>query len=418
MKQRRSKIDAIIDNVSQLKKEVDAAASLVDLSNIENRFNQTIQELTYDDLTKEDRIILKAFKITWETKHSILSQKNDISRLEPEDGVPASGITSELIRAYIQQAYNLKEIVDFASIPRDAEAILNEYNRMKTEEYYAQLSSDEKKLFDTIGPYIEKTLEDLKVGKKKTRQLSLTTLSFDSVEQTPTFKTEDYFTEIYEIRNRVVTARSNNDIERIQRDFNGIDKAMKEQELTDRQKSVLADTERLINDAKKHFERESKLKFDLTKDQQRTQHEIEKEALIKELLGADHMPEHKRRIFFVEGNTFERELVKKHFEKEGFYVEAVDSFNYDNSFFSMHDFDVILIDDDIIKNTTGLDFVLQLKKNEIYDALPPIVIHSNNSVSWLYSLLKRKGITQRFKVFVTSKRDLDKNVQFIKDIIG
>jgi len=415
-KQRRKKVDDIVEKVSRLKGQIDTSQSLASLSEIENEFNEAIQELTYTDLIKEDRVMLNAFKISWEAKYSIV-EKESAQAHSRQDGEPAiSSTTSDLIRAFIQQAFNLKEIVDFSSIPRDAEYILVEYNKMKEDEYYLQLSSEEKKLFDTIGPYIEKTLDDLRKGKKKGRHLSLTTLSFQSSDEPQVFKIDDYFTEIYELRNRVVTARSQTAVEKIYDDFNSVDKAMKKRELTDRQKSVLADTERLITEGIKHFEKENQLKKELTEQQKCVQHEIEKEALLKELLGEKAEPRMKSKVFFIEGNVFERELVKKRLEKEGFLVEAVDSFKYDNTYFIINHFDIILLDDDIIDNTTGLDFVLRLKRNEIHEALPPIMIHSNNSTSWLYGFLKRNGITRRLKVYITSKRNLSENVQFIKDI--
>jgi hypothetical protein len=416
-KRRRKELDALIEQVAVFQKEIEQSNTLLELNALENNFNELIASLNHTDLAHEDKVILNAFKISWEAKYTALQKAATRERLQNRRGSSLSGTSPDLIQAYIQQAYNLKEIVDFASIPSDAAFIKSEYESLKEHEYYAQLNPDEKELFDAIGNYILEIEQDLKKGKKKDRRLSLMTLSLGETEDSDIYGSDDYFGHIYELRTRVMSARSLDELNVLYSEFNAIDTGIKQRDLTEHQKTVLADTERMIREAIQLFEKQRNRQSDLAKEELDRQKEIEKEAFLRELLGeADSASLQPAKIFFIEDNAFERDLVSKRLDKEGFRVHATDSYNYDNAYFLANDFDLILIDDDIINNTTGLDFVIRLKRNERIEALPPIVIHSNNSISWLYGFLKRNGITRRSNVFVTSKRDLGANIELIRKV--
>lgn len=417
LKQHRKQIDTVIEQVAVFKKAIDQSNTLLELNAIENDFNVLIESLRPSDLSQEDKVILNAFKISWETKYAALQKKASQERRQSQTTTSLSGTSPDLIQAYIQQAYNLKEMVDFSAIPSDAEFIKDEYDALKEQEYYAQLNQDELNLFDAIGTYIIQVQQDLKSGKKRDRSLSLTTLSVGEQHESSTYKADDYFGHIYDLRSRIMTARSLDVLHALHSEFNAIDTGIQERDLTEHQKSVLADTERMIREAIQHFEKQKKRQADLIQQEGLKQKEIEKEAFLRELLGQkDETAFRQLKVFFIEDNAFERDLVSKRLEKEGFHVHSAATYNYDNAYFAANDFDLILLDDDIINNSTGLDFLLRLKRNEVTEALPAIVIHSNNSISWLYSFLKRNGITKRSNVFVTSKRDLGANIELMRKV--
>jgi CheY-like chemotaxis protein len=425
-KKKRKVVNEIIDAVALFKRQVDEAASLSALNDIEDAFNSRIATLKYNDLTKEDRMILTAFKISWEAKYSSLKKQTKTARDEPaivstNEKENDSSAHSAVIEAYVQQAFNLKELVDFSSMSSDAQFIYDEFTKLKAQEHYEQLSDDEKEAFEKIEAYILEVRDDLKSGNKRQRQLLLKTLSLDSLNDfTPVFhdkRTEDYIAEVYTIRNKVMQTKSLSEVKGIYALFDDIDTSMKKRELTDSQKEILADTERMITAAIQHYEMQ--VAREAEKDQEKIirQKEIEKQRLLRELLGEKEIVESTKKIFFIEDNTFERDMVSKRLGNEGFIVKEAESFHYDLSYFFANEYDLILLDDDIIASTTGIDFIIQLKKSDKHNSLPPVLIHTNNSKSWIYGVLKRKGIDRNDNVYIVSKRDLDSNINFMNELV-
>ncbi len=416
-KEKRKVIDEIIGNIYILKKKVDSARNFVTLNEIEKDFNDLIGKLTITDLNKEDRIILNAFKVAWETKYTLL--KDDIEKKGEEKLKVIKG-TDIASSEYLKQAFVLKELVDAATLPEDAEFILGEYNKLKNKKDFTMLSENEKAFFDGVGDYIQDTLTKLKTGGG-IRRLSLLKSSLDTKqikEEIPSI--EKSFADIYTIRNKAIMMKSVEELKLLEKEFMRIDQNLRKNPLEQHQKEILADTERIIKQSIRRLIIKAESKLEKDRKMKELKVRRERESFLKEILGErDSGMELKKKILFIEDNEFERNIVKKRLEQEGYEIESLDRYEIPINLFSDNKIDLILLDDDIIGNTTGIDFIdtLKLQEKDLGIYIPPIILHTNNSLSYAYDFLKRKGITKKDDVFVISKRDLNENISFINRIL-
>ncbi|MFH1384673.1 MAG: hypothetical protein ABIH47_06915, partial [Candidatus Omnitrophota bacterium] len=418
----RKQMDVIMEKVGIIKKRVDRTNSLVQLTDIEAEFNQLVEKISFKDLNVDDKIILKAFKNSWDMKNDLL--KNKFYEKYQKTFTDQSEDEKFFIGNFLKQVYTYKELVEYTSLAIDAEFILDEFKQLKKKVPFSVLNDDEKNFYYRVQQYIEQTIKDLKSGKK-TEGISLLKsfvvpehMSDIGEEGAPSLNA--YFGKIYRIRSTALLATTIDVFKKLNEEFKIVDQKMREFELENNQKALLADTEQIIQEGLRRAIINVERQIEEDRKKKERENRRQREALVLELIGEKQEDsEQKRKIALIENNKFERNFIFERLQKEGHIVEDLKDYENSYTYFSNKQFDLILLDDDIIGHTTGIDFVTKLKSKEGQNgfSLPPIIIHTNNSISWIRNLLKRRGILGDKNVHVIKKRDLEENIAFINNIV-
>ncbi len=442
MEKKRKEINEIISKIVKLKNDIKNAESILDMGKIEEEFNKLIGKLSLGDLTEKDRRYLNEYKVAWEAKYSILveakhEKENRYLLLKNLTGEGGRRVLSSeeiaLLKAYMQKAITLKEFAAYALLSSDVETVLEQYDEMKKEKYFDMLSAEEKILFIKIGSYIKNILEEKRSGKiYKDGGIAVVVENkpiprgFAENFEFDLSNVDTFMRGIYKIRSRLLEIGDEKNLSILINKINNVyEEAEKKFRLGAYEKETI---ENLIKDISQKLDSIKKYKESLRKEKMSRKEEKErkeKKRLLHELLNYSNgtalpaAPQQKA-ILFIEDNRVERDVVAKKLMAEGYDVETYDSYDFDFSvIFDDDKISLILLDDDIISEKTGIDFVTEVKNIEKKKMvrIPPIVIHTNSSVGWLYERLKKRGITKQEDVYILSKHDLDKNIKAINNLL-
>jgi len=288
------------------------------------------------------------------------------------------------------------------------------------------LFEDFKKIEELLGLDLnENVIADLKAGKRHEQSFMLHSFTMPqetsgSLEVQEKTDSQQLTSLLYALRNEALAAKTIAQVQALEKQFNDIDKQSQAMPLTDDQKALLADTERIIKESLRRaiIKIEKEMEGDKRIEEEKIK--LEKEALLRDLLGETAViEESKSVIILIENNKVEKDILTERFVKEGYDVLSYDSYAIPLTTYQDNNIDLLLLDDDIIGDKTGIDYVINIKSQARDHSiqLPPIVVHTNNSMSWTNSMFKRQGLTKKAGVFVIPKRDLEKNILFINQLI-
>lgn len=411
-KERRDYIESVMSKVLSLQEKITGAGSLIELNSIEDLFNKAVSKLEITDLNRNDKIILNAFKVKWDTKYAEFKK---MPKAEAGDDEVLRVTKTGVVNEVMTKARNLKELVELASLPEDGQMVLAEFDRMRTDLDESLFNPSELNFLDHIRSFIIGRVDGLESGEAYVDDSLMSQIRLADAKEKIRAETSpdvDEFAKIYDIRNRAMIARDMDELSLIKKDFNSFDNEMKNKELSNTQKALLADTERIIKGAIrtriiKAGSRKSSTQTGFASSGGDNVFDLEDDI------------SRKSTIALIESNVTERRILKQTLEKEGFFVREFDNFQLTYADYGKEDVNLILLDDDIIDKKTGTDFVIDIKRMEKKSGIeiPPIVLHTNNSISWTARMLKKQGFTRKERVYVVSKRDIEENIRTIKKII-
>ena len=308
------------------------------------------------------------------------------------------------------------------------EYILSEYDKLLQGEREDVLTEDEKTIVGKMRVFIAKELEELQTGESS-HPLSLGSSFVEEPmkEETDSGKNlseEEAFSALYAIRSNVLSAQTLGTLKLLYEEFNDIDRGLRVKKLSRQQKEFLADTERMIKDIMRRY---------IIKVERQAEEEVRRDDELREKIKKDIIKgllrekesvkesREKERIVFIESNSFERSVVESKLKEAGFQVTVYSHYDIPLSVFTDERMRIVLLDDDIINKKTGIDFISELfESNKIHEGktLSLFLVHTNSSVFAIRNLLKRRGLTKKNGVFVTSKRDLPANIRLMREIIA